>query len=157
MGSGMNVTLCTVGRLRPGPEKDLFESYIKRIPWTVSVCEVEVRDTANPKQKAQAECESLSAKIPKGAKVICLDSRGKTKSSEAMAGLISDWRDSGVRDLCVLIGGADGLSEDIRRCSDVVLSFGSVTWPHMLMRVLVAEQLFRWHCILTDHPYHRGH
>jgi len=153
----MNVTLCAVGRLRSGPEQDLFNTYIQRLPWMVKVHEIDVKESSNKSQKNTAECEGLVSKIPDGAKVVCLDSRGKPHSSDAVAGRISDWRDAGYRDLCIIIGGADGLNEAIRQRADLTLSFGGVTWPHPLMRVLVAEQLFRWHCILTDHPYHRGH
>lgn len=153
----MNITLCAVGRLRSGPELDLFETYIQRLPWKVDVCEIEVKEAVSQKKKNLIECEQLAAKVPQRAKVICLDSRGKVLSSEAVADSMGKWRDSGVRDLCIVIGGADGLDEHLLQRADMVLSFGAVTWPHMLMRVLLAEQLFRWHCILTDHPYHRGH
>jgi 23S rRNA (pseudouridine1915-N3)-methyltransferase len=99
----------------------------------------------------------LLAAIPAGAKIVCLDSRGKVLDSEKFAGQLGQWRDDGERTLAVVIGGADGLGAEVVNKAHLVLSFGSVTWPHMLVRVLVAEQLYRAHCILTGHPYHRGH
>lgn len=153
----MNVTICAVGRLRSGPEQSLFESYVERLPWTVRVHEIEIKGQADPQKKSIQETQAITGKIPPGAIVICLDSRGKSESSEKLAKRIAFWRDEGVRDIAIVIGGADGIDGSLIDNSDLVLSFGAVTWPHLLMRVLVAEQLYRSHCILTDHPYHRGH
>lgn len=153
----MNIIIAAVGRMRPGPELSLLESYIKRLPWSVDIQEVEARGKSDAVAQAKQEADGLMAAIPAGAKVICLDSRGKTLDSEGFAGQLGRWRDDGERNLILVIGGADGLSRAVVERADLVLSFGAVTWPHMLARVLLTEQLYRAHCILTGHPYHRGH
>jgi 23S rRNA (pseudouridine1915-N3)-methyltransferase len=153
----MNIIIAAVGRLRSGPEQALIDSYIKRLPWSVEVREIEARAKNNPPAQAKQESDGLLAAIPAGAKILCLDSRGKGYDSEQFASRLGRWRDEGERTLVVVIGGADGLSEEVINNAHLVLSFGSVTWPHMLVRVLLTEQLYRAHCILTGHPYHRGH
>ena len=153
----MNIIVAAVGRLRSGPEQTLIDSYTKRLPWTVDVREIEARAKNDPAAQAKQEADGLLAAIPAGAKIVCLDSRGKVLDSEKFAGQLGQWRDDGERTLAVVIGGADGLGAEVVNKAHLVLSFGSVTWPHMLVRVLVAEQLYRAHCILTGHPYHRGH
>lgn len=153
----MNIIIAAVGRLRSGPEQTLIDSYIKRLPWSVDVREVETRAKNDPATQAKQEADGLLAVIPAGAKIVCLDSHGKTLDSEKFANQLGQWRDDGERTLVVVIGGADGLSAEVVNKAHLVLSFGSVTWPHMLARVLLTEQLYRAHCILTGHPYHRGH
>lgn len=93
--------------------------------------------------------------VPKDAAVAALDEKGRTFSSSALAVRIGEWRDRGVRDLAFLIGGADGLNGEVLKRADLVLSLGPMTWPHMLVRGLLAEQLYRAQCILSGHPYHR--
>lgn len=153
----MNIIIAAVGRMRPSPEQSLIESYIKRIPWTVAVREVDVRGKADATVQTKQETEGLHAAIPSGAKVVCLDSRGKSLDSEAFANRLGQWRDDGEQNIALVVGGADGLDASVIDRADLVVAFGAVTWPHMLTRVLVAEQLYRAHCILTGHPYHRGH
>ncbi|NKB44231.1 MAG: 23S rRNA (pseudouridine(1915)-N(3))-methyltransferase RlmH [Alphaproteobacteria bacterium] len=153
----MNIVIAAVGRMRSSPEQTLIDSYIKRLPWAVDVREVDVRGKTDATAQARQEAEGLQAAIPAGAKVVCLDSRGKSLDSESFAKRLGQWRDDGEQTLALIIGGADGLDSSIIDRADLVMSFGAVTWPHMLTRVLVAEQLYRAHCILTGHPYHRGH
>lgn len=153
----MNIVIAAVGRMRPGPEQTLIESFTKRMPWDVDVREVDIRGKADSTTQIKQETEGLQAAIPPGAKVVCLDSRGKTLDSEALAKRIGQWRDDGEQTIALVIGGADGLDASLIERADLVVAFGAVTWPHMLTRVLVAEQLYRAHCILTGHPYHRGH
>ena len=88
--------------------------------------------------------------------MIALDERGKDFSSTEFAGLLGRWQDDGVQDLAFMIGGAEGLSEPARQAADVILRLGRLTWPHMLVRGLLAEQLFRAESILSGHPYHRA-
>ena len=90
-----------------------------------------------------------------GAIIVALDEREKSLSSISFAGKISNWRDQGIRDVAFVIGGAYGLDESIRRQAHYAISFGAQTWPHMLVRGLLAEQLYRAQCILSGHPYHR--
>ena len=101
------------------------------------------------------EAELLRGVVPAGAKRIALDERGKALHSRDFAEMLGAWRDDGVRDIAFLIGGAVGLDESLRRESDLVLNFGNLTWPHMLARVMLAEQLYRAYSILSGHPYHR--
>ena len=101
------------------------------------------------------EAELLSAALPDGATVVAMDERGKSLASPDFAARLGAWRDDGVRDLAFLIGGADGLAEEVRKRADLVLSLGKQTWPHQLVPALLAEQLYRGHAILTGHPYHR--
>jgi len=103
----------------------------------------------------EQEGELLLAALPRGAKVIALDEIGKTMTSRDFATLLGRWQDDGAQDLAFMIGGADGLSEAARDAADVILSLGRMTWPHMLVRGLLAEQLFRAESILAGHPYHR--
>ena len=101
------------------------------------------------------ETALLRGAVPDGAKVIALDERGKLLSSPEFARKLGNWRDDGCRDLAILIGGADGLSPDLRSRADFTLSFGKMVWPHMLVRVMLAEQLYRAASILAGTPYHR--
>lgn len=153
----MKITIAAVGRLRPGPEQQLIESYVTKSPWTVDVREVDAKSKVEGAAKLKREAALLLGVIPDGAKVICLDSRGKIQTSEKFAKALGRWRDDGERDIVFVIGGSDGLEQALLDKADVCISFGAVTWPHMLARVLLAEQLYRAHCILTGHPYHRGH
>lgn len=106
-------------------------------------------------RKGESEAARLSRALPEGAAVIALDERGELATSEALATRIGEWRDTG-RDLAFLIGGADGLDEAIRTRADWRLALGRLTWPHLLVRLLLAEQLYRASTILAGHPYHRG-
>ena len=153
----MNVLVAAVGRMKAGPEKALIETYLNRLPWSVDIREVESKGGRGRGSAVAEETTKLLDGVPEGAKIISLDSRGKSLSSEELAAKVQVWRDDGVRSLAFLIGGADGLGNDAFTASDLTLSFGHATWPHMLVRVMLIEQLYRTHCILTDHPYHRGH
>jgi len=156
----MRLTLCVVGRLRNGPEKDLFSDYIDRFEKTgrgmglgpVDVVEVEDRKGGG----MQAEAELLLRAIPKGAILLAMDERGKTMTSPQFARQIAKWRDEGAQSLAIVIGGADGLSPELREQADMSLSFGKMVWPHMLARVMLAEQLYRAASILGGSPYHRA-
>jgi 23S rRNA (pseudouridine1915-N3)-methyltransferase len=131
----------------------LYDDYVGRLPWQVTLREVP--ETDGP-QRSEREGEKLLAAIPDGAHVITLDETGKTMNSRKIAAWIGRQRDEGCRDLAIVIGGADGLTDLIRKRADLVLSFGAMTWPHMMVRTMLAEQLYRAHTILTGHPYHRG-
>lgn len=152
----MRITIAAVGRLRPSPERDLFERYARLVRWDLRVREVEERQPVPSDRHRAREGEKLLACCPARAVVVALDEDGIQMTSEALARRIGAWQDEGVRDLAFLIGGAEGLDEAVRRRADCVLSFGPLTWPHLLMRGLVAEQLYRAQQILAGHPYHRG-
>jgi 23S rRNA (pseudouridine1915-N3)-methyltransferase len=151
----MRITLAAVGRAKAGPAKELYQLYAGRLRWRLTLKEVEERRPLPPEALKEQEGELLLAALPRGARVIALDEGGKTLTSLDFAGLLGGWQDDGVQDLAFMIGGADGLSQAARQAADVILSLGRLTWPHMLVRGLLAEQLFRAESILSGHPYHR--
>jgi len=148
----MRMTIVAVGRAKAGPERDLVQHYLKRMAQPLDLKEVEAKAANDAKR---SEGEKLLAAAPKDAVIVALDERGKELSSRQLADRIAGWRDDGIRDIVFLIGGADGLDGRVRERADLLLSFGRVTWPHMLMRGMLAEQIYRAQCILAGHPYHR--
>ncbi len=152
----MKIIVAAIGRAKAGPERDLFQSYTARLPWPVELKEIEIKKEADTNVRRALEAEALLAAIPDQARSIALDERGKGETSEDFAARLGRWRDDGTRAVVFMIGGADGLHETVRNRVDAVLSFGALTWPHMLVRALLAEQIYRAHSILTGHPYHRG-
>lgn len=152
----MRLLLAAVGRGKPGPERDLFEHYRSRLSWPLTLKEVEEKRPLPVAERVAREADLLAAQIPPGAALVVLDERGKSLRSEQFAARLGDWRDQGWPGVAFVIGGADGLSPVLRNRADLVLSFGLPTWPHMLVRGMLAEQLYRAECILANHPYHRG-
>ena len=151
----MRFHIIAVGRLRRGVEGDLFEHFQGRIRWPLDIHEIDDRKSGTDGRKAR-EGKSILAAIPDDAIVATLDEKGRDLGSEDLAARIGDWRDSGIRDVAFVIGGVDGLAEDVRRRADLVLAFGRATWPHLLVRGMLAEQLYRAQQILSGHPYHRA-
>lgn len=155
----MRVHLCVVGRLRAGPERDLIDDYLKRFDKTgrahslgpVSVHEVEDKKGGG----MAAEAKLLRKALPSGAVICALDERGDVMSSPAFANRMERWRDTGAQDLAFVIGGADGIDPSLRAEANQLLSFGKMVWPHMLVRVMLSEQLYRAASILGNSPYHR--
>jgi 23S rRNA (pseudouridine1915-N3)-methyltransferase len=119
------------------------------------LCEVEEKRPLPVLERKVQEAKLLLAAIPDKAKIIALDERGTSLTSVQLAKKIETWRDEGFADMAFLIGGADGHDPSIRDKADLILNLGTLTWPHMLVRVLIAEQLWRAHSILSGHPYHR--
>ncbi len=152
----MRITIAAVGRARAGPEKALFQDYVARLPWPVTLKEVEERRKLAAPERRAREAERLLAAAPKGATLVALDGGGKALTSAALAATIGRWRDGGVRDRAFLTGGAEGLGATLLERADLALSLGLMTWPHQLARVMLAEQLYRAATILSGHPYHRG-
>ncbi len=152
----MDICLIAVGRMRRGPEQDLLDLYTKRLKHGFKVLEVEEKRPLRGTDLQTREAELLLAAIPESASVIALDERGKSLDSPAFARLLSNWRDEGVRTTALIIGGADGLTDAVRQRADVVMGLGKLTWPHMLVRVLIAEQVYRAQQISAGHPYHRA-
>jgi len=154
--TGLRVHLIAVGRVRGGPERELFEHYFARLTWPAELKEVEVRGRLPAGRLKAREGELLLASVPPAAKLVALDERGAELSSAEFAGKLGAWRGEGVKDVAFVIGGADGLDETVRARADLLLALGRVTWPHLLVRGLLAEQLYRAQQILAGHPYHRG-
>ncbi|WP_448189432.1 23S rRNA (pseudouridine(1915)-N(3))-methyltransferase RlmH [Azospirillum sp. sgz301742] len=152
----MRLWLAAVGRARGGPARDLYDEYAGRLNWPLTLREVEVKKRLTSDELKRQEAELLLAAIPQGATIVALDERGTALSSAAFAQRVGGWRDSGVGDLAFLIGGADGHGEEVRRRASFLLAFGPATWPHMMVRGMLAEQLYRAQQILAGHPYHRA-
>jgi len=156
----MRVTICAIGRLRAGPELDLIKDYLQRFDRTgrnlglgpAQIIELEDKKSGGP----ASEAVLLERAIPKGAKICAMDERGKVMTSPDFANMLGSWRDQGSSDLAFVIGGADGLTKDLRAQADTSLSFGNMVWPHMLARVMLSEQLYRAASILSGSPYHRA-
>lgn len=156
----MRLHLCVVGRLRAGPERDLIDDYLKRFDRTGRplglgpVIEHEVEDKKS--LGLAAEALLLDRACPAGAVRVMLDERGSVMPSPEFARRLARWRDGGAQDLALFIGGADGLDPGLRAGADAALSFGAMVWPHALVRVMLAEQLYRSATILSGLPYHRA-
>lgn len=148
--------LAAVGKAKAGPERALYESYLARLSWRVALKEIEIKKELALDVRRAREAEALLAAVPAGARLVALDERGRAETSEALAARLGRWRDDGARTVGFVIGGADGLDDSVRRRADLVLSFGALTWPHMLVRAMLAEQLYRAQSILAGHPYHRA-
>ena len=153
----MRITLVAVGRAKSDATAALFRDFAKRIRWPLQLREIEERKPLPAEARKTREGERLIAALPQGARVVSLDQRGKSLDSAAFAARIGRWQDERLGDLAFVIGGADGLSAEVLERADLTLSLGPMTWPHLLVRVLLAEQLYRAQCILDGHPYHRGH
>lgn len=142
--------------MQRGPEQSLMSDYLKRLPWKHSVTEIDIKkQAANPEERKLREAERLLATVPDGAALVALDETGKSLTSRAFAGRIDDWQSTGYSHIAFVIGGADGLHSTILQKADLKLAFGTLTWPHMLVRVLLAEQIYRAWSINAGHPYHR--
>jgi len=150
----VRLTLIAVGRAKRGPEQELFNAYLKRLRPGLDLIEVEEKRPLSGAELMAREAELIAEKIPQGAFLIALDERGKAQNSRQFAEKLGDLRDSG-RDVAFIIGGADGLDESLRARADMLLGFGPQTWPHMLVRVMLAEQVYRAQSIHAGHPYHR--
>ena len=155
----MRVHLLAVGRLRAGPERDLVDDYKTRFDRTGRplglgpLTEVEVEDKKS--LGLAAESDLLARAIPAGALLVVLDERGALLTSPEFAAQLGRWRDAGRQDLALVIGGADGIDPALRGKADLALSFGKMVWPHLLVRVMLTEQLYRAATILGGGPYHR--
>lgn len=152
----MRLHIIAVGRLRPGPHEALARHYAARLAWPLALREVEEKRPLPPPELREREGALLLAAVPQGATTVALDERGKSLGSEALAQRLAAWRDGGIADLAFLIGGAEGLADAVRRKAQLVLSLGAMTWPHLLVRGMLLEQLYRAQQILAGHPYHRG-
>ncbi len=160
----MRVGLFAVGRLKAGPEKELAARYFDRFAKAgppvglelSRISEVSESRASSAETRKRDEAQMLDKALPDAAILVLLDERGKALGSEEFANLLGQYRDQGKRDLVIAIGGADGLDPELRSRADATISFGKMTWPHQLVRILIAEQLYRAVTILSGHPYHRA-
>ena len=145
----MKVTILAIGKCKSkSPEAQIIDEYIKRSSWHIQIKE---KDNSNQADEAAF----LQSHIPAAAKVVVLDERGDNIKSLELAEKIKNWQLDGCSEICFLIGGADGHIQSTRDRADLVLSFGKLTLPHMLMRAVLSEQIYRVQKILEGHPYHR--
>jgi 23S rRNA (pseudouridine1915-N3)-methyltransferase len=147
------ISLIAVGRMKPGPLLDLAAIYRQRLTWPVEIIEIELKGKFEGELLKMKEAEAIIGRLPAGAILVALDERGKARNSPDFAKLIETYRRQGP--LAFVIGGPDGMDETIRQRASLVLSFGQLTWPHMLARVMLLEQIYRAQQILAGHPYHR--
>ena len=156
----MRLTIAAVGRLKPGSELTLVADYLERCNASgraLSLGPVEVREVDERKARDRAAQSARLLELARaGSVVVALDERGKTLSSPDFARLIARERDGGTSEMAFLIGGADGHADAVRKAARHTLSFGPMVWPHMLVRVMLAEQLYRAISILSGSPYHRS-
>ena len=145
----MKITLGVIGKCKKGsPEDEIIKRYQERLKWNL-----EIKEKDNSTQPEEAKF--LQSCIAPNAKVVVLDERGKNMTSPELADIISQWMNEGTSEICFLIGGADGHLESTRQKADLVLSFGKLTLPHILMRAVLSEQIYRVETIISGHPYHR--
>lgn len=159
----MRLRIAAVGRLKAGPEREMLGRYIERASASgrsinlspLEVIEVSESPARRAPDRISEEWAGFKKPMITGARRIVLDSRGKNLTSEDFAGKLKAFRDNGADAAIFLIGGADGLPDEARASADLVLAFGGATFPHQLVRILLAEQIYRAITILTGHPYHR--
>ncbi len=147
----MNIDIIAVGRLKSGPELDLIDQYLKRMQWSLRIIEIDARKNAT-----QAEWQNQIDKLlPDYSVKVFMDERGKNLGSVEFADLFKNWQLTNAGKICFCIGGADGFASDFVQKADVKLSLGKLTWPHMLARLMLVEQIYRSQQIIANHPYHR--
>ncbi|MFC5069807.1 23S rRNA (pseudouridine(1915)-N(3))-methyltransferase RlmH [Flaviflagellibacter deserti] len=159
----MRIVVAAVGRMKDGPERELAARYLERAEQAgraISLGPFDIREipesrSRRPEDRKRDEAQAILALLDSSSPLIVLDERGKSPSSTEFSARIGRWRDEGASALQFAIGGADGLDETVRARAAMVLSFGGLTMPHQLVRVLLAEQLYRTTTILSGHPYHR--
>lgn len=160
----MRLIVLAIGRLKQGPERELAERYRVRFDDSgrkLGFRGLDVREIPESRARTAAtrvseEAAAISAQIPEKSVLVALDERGDSIDSAAFAQHLGRWRDESVADTFFLIGGADGLSPDLRRKAKLRLAFGAATWPHQIVRVMLLEQIYRAATILAGHPYHRA-
>jgi 23S rRNA (pseudouridine1915-N3)-methyltransferase len=160
----MRLRIAAVGRLKPGPERELLDRYLERVNAAgravslapLDAVEVSESGARRPADRMKEEATALQKWSITGAHRIALDARGKSLTSEDFAKRLALLRDKGAPAALFLIGGADGLAEEVRKDADFVLAFGAATLPHQLVRIVLAEQIYRAITIISGHPYHRA-
>jgi 23S rRNA (pseudouridine1915-N3)-methyltransferase len=160
----MRLLIAAVGKLKQGPERELYAHYLARAEALgrslslAPLASVEIPESKAPSASARqaAEADALLGKVPPGNALVCLDPKGKARSSEAFARELAKLRDGGAPGLVFFVGGADGLGEAARDKADLTLSLGPMTLPHGLARIVLTEQIYRAMTILAGHPYHRA-
>jgi len=160
----MRIVIAAVGRLKQGPERELAERYRKRAAdagrsvglAAFDVIEIKESRADNVERRMLEESIAIANVIPERAVIVILDERGESVSSSSFAGHLQGWRTQGRPAVVFTIGGADGLAPSLRERANLAIAFGTATWPHQLVRIMLLEQLYRAVTMLSGHPYHRG-
>src|SRR5438105_2534302 len=160
----MHLVVVSIGRLKQGPERELAQRYRERfgdIGRKLGFRGLEIHEIPESRARDAAtriaeEAAAISAAIPEESVLVALDERGDSIDSATFARHLGRWRDASVANTIFVIGGADGLSPDLRRKAKLSIAFGSATWPHQLVRIMLLEQIYRAATILAGHPYHRA-
>ena len=156
----MRLSIIAIGKQKNDPTYGLTQTYFKRLPFAGDIIEIERSTVASPKSTIEESDKIrnfLLMKALKGHRLITLDKSGTDTSSVQLAELIRKWRDDGVPSCYFAIGGANGHTQTLLDSANLCLRFGSATWPHLLFRAMLAEQLYRAEMIIKNHPYHLGH
>jgi 23S rRNA (pseudouridine1915-N3)-methyltransferase len=151
----MQVIIAAIGRDRAGPTRDLFDDYCRRAPWPVRLVEIAPRSSQPTERRLREEGDRLLQAVPPDAVLVVLDETGRQLDSAGLARRIARWQEQHGT-LAFVIGGPDGLARSVLDRAEIALAFGRMTWPHRLVRVMLAEQLYRASTILSGHPYHRA-
>ena len=152
----MHIIIAAIGKLKKKtPEYELMASYLNRSQWSVEIKEYEEKKALTKEALKNAEADLLLSGIPDKAKIVVLDEHGSTLTSREFAGKLRNWQVNGASTIAFLIGGADCHGKKAKESADLILSFGRMTLPHFLMRVVLSEQIYRAQTILNGHPYHR--
>jgi 23S rRNA (pseudouridine1915-N3)-methyltransferase len=160
----MRLIVIAIGRMKQGPERELADRYRERFDDTgrklgfrgleiQEIPESRARDAAT---RIAEEANAIAAAIPEKSVLVALDERGENVDSTVFSRHLARWRDQGTGSTMFMIGGADGLSPELRRKAALRIAFGSATWPHQMVRIMLLEQLYRAATILAGHPYHRN-
>lgn len=149
----MQIILCAIGKAKQGVEQSLYQHYIARLPWKVQLVEITPKTGRCKAKEGEALLEAATRH--KADALLTLDERGQHMSSPMLAEQFRHWQDHAQHRVACMIGGADGLDASVRAASNLCLALGSLTWPHMLVRAMLAEQLYRSWSLLNNHPYHR--
>ncbi len=152
----MRILIVAIGRARGRPATVVYEDYVSRInAWRIELREIEIRKRLPPARLRVAEAEALLAARSTRGVTVALDRDGEVATTAAFARRVQGWQQDGVPELSFFIGGAEGLDADLCAGADWCLAFGRMTWPHLMARAMLAEQLYRVQQILAGHPYHR--
>ena len=160
----MHLVVVAIGRLKQGPERELAERYRERFDGIgrklgfrgLAIHEIPESRARDSTTRIAEEAAAITAAIPEKSVLVALDEHGKNIDSAAFARQLGQWRDEGIANTIFAIGGADGLSPDLQRKAKLRIAFGSATWPHQMVRVMLLEQIYRAATILAGHPYHRA-
>jgi 23S rRNA (pseudouridine1915-N3)-methyltransferase len=152
----MKITISAIGKgQKPSPTFILFEEYRRRTPWKIELKEMEEKKNLNSFQLKESEAKMLLDSASSASVIVALDENGKNITSKSFASMICNWQNEGHNHISFLIGGALGHGKEVLERANSIISFGNMTWPHMLVRSMLSEQIYRAYTIIHKHPYHK--